>query len=796
MYEVQISFRKNITDLNELNVIFNRTMVIPMIKYLFVLSLFLLGSINLSAAEKPNVIIILTDDQGYGDLSCHGNPVLKTPKLDDLYRESIRFTDFHVAPMCTPTRGELLTGLNAFHNGATAVCEGRSLPRRELKLMPQYFKENGYVTGHFGKWHLGDAYPFRPHDRGFDESIHNRAWGIGSLAEHWQNNAFDDQYWHKNKLKQYEGYNTDVFFQQAMNWIEKQEKPFFVYLPTTAAHSPFVVAEKYAEPYSAQRANANFYGMIANIDENIAGLDQFLVDKGLKENTIFIFMTDNGTVKGHTVYNAGMRGHKTSEYDGGHRVPFFLRWPVAGLNQGRDINALTHSTDLLPTLIDLCGLRIPNEASFDGHSLRPLIEGNDTALDDRIVVIQYRAEFVKWRGAILWKKWRLVNGKELHDVTKDPGQENNLYDQHPDVVQQMREHYEQWVKQTSPLMNQPNFVSIGTPHEATTWLSSCNWTGSYADNWGNLRSQNTPGLWYLQVEKTGEYRVSMYLFHPDANTPLGGQINRVPVRPVTQVRLLLDGEAIETKATMPKDTHATFELSLKQGQKVTLQGNFLDKESKVLCGAFYTFVQKIDAQGNTADIRKFVSVPGAKPKLVAEQAKSSPSVITRDMINRDVLPQDTLLIADFESKDFGNWKTEGTAFRTGPTGPKNRVTGFLGKQLVDTFLANESDQPTGKLISPPFEIKRNHINFLIGGGRTAEKTCVNLLIDGKPVLTAVGSTRKNKQNRKVMNWASWDVSPWKGKQAQIEIVDQLSKGWGHIMVDHVFQSNQAMKKTK
>ena len=563
---------------------------------------------GLSQSDKPpNVVLILTDDQGYGDLSAHGNPVLKTPKLDALHGESVRFTDFHVAPMCTPTRGELLTGLSAFRNGATAVCEGRSLPRRELPMMAQFFKKSGYVTGHFGKWHLGDNYPYRPQDRGFDETVHNCAWGIKSLAEHWENDAFDDRYWHNNELRQFKGYNTDVFFKEAMNWIEKQEKPFFVYLPTTAAHAPFVVPEKYSKPYLSQGKGAvpSFFGMIANIDENVAALDAFLAKRGLKENTIFIFMTDNGTVRGHAVFNAGMRGKKTSQYDGGHRVPFFLRWPAGGYNQGRDIDALTHSTDLLPTLIDLCGLE-RGTVAFDGHSLRPLLEGKEGALDDRKVVIQYRAEFKPWSGAVLWKRWRLVDGKELHNIAIDPGQEINVYDRHPEVVRIMRDHYQQWVAEVSPVMGQTNLVSVGTPHEKITWLSACNWTGSYADNWGNLARQNTPGHWNLQVETTGNYRVAMYMFHPQAKVPLNGRLKTVKARPVARARLLIDGVGT-TKPTAPEDTHATFELSLKKGQRLELEGHFLSKAGEILSGAFYTFVQHQSEHAAGPNVIEYVS---------------------------------------------------------------------------------------------------------------------------------------------------------------------------------------------
>jgi arylsulfatase A-like enzyme len=567
--------------------------------------------------EKPNVILVLTDDQGYGDLSCHGNPVLKTPHLDQLYDESIRFTDFHVAPMCTPTRGELLTGMNAFRNGATAVCEGRSLPRKELPMMAQFFKNSGYSTGHFGKWHLGDNYPYRPQDRGFDETIHNQAWGIKSLAEHPENDAFGDCYWHNNALEQYEGYNTDVFFRQAMDWIGNvhEEGPFFAYIPTTAAHSPFRVDEMYSEPYdSLEGPVSRFFGMIANIDANMARLRAFLEEKELEENTILIFMSDNGTVLGHRIFNAGMRGNKTSEYDGGHRVPFFLRWPAGGYDRGRDIDALTHSTDLLPTLIDLCGLKQGRlTTSFDGYSLRPLLEGKEEALDERMVVVQYRALFVKWSGAVLWKKWRLVNGEELYDVASDPGQENNIAGKHDDVVRTMRKAYENWVAESQPVMDQTNFVTAGTDREPVTWLSACNWTGSYADNWENLADVEGHkfGHWYLDVATSGDYEVSLYLFHPALQNPLSqgyDGFDKVPARPVAKAQLLVD-DNVQTLDTRSEETHATFRVSLNKGEQVKLEGRFLDSAGNPICGSFYTFVQKVDEGAALPTILEYVS-PG------------------------------------------------------------------------------------------------------------------------------------------------------------------------------------------
>lgn len=555
----------------------------------------LLAGRSLQAAEKPNVILIIADDQGYGDLSCHGNKVIKTPHMDKLHDESVRFTDFHVAPMCSPTRGEILTGMAAFRNGATAVCQGRSLPRRELTMLPQYFKQNGYATGHFGKWHLGDNYPFRPQDRGFDLSIHNCAFGVASLAEFWKNDCTDDKYWRNNQLDEFPGYNTDAFFREAMAWMKSQTEPFFVYLPTTAAHSPFNVPKQYSEPYPQVGPNVrNFYGMIANLDENLGKLDQFLADNNLRENTILIYMTDNGTVIGDRVFNAGMRGNKTTLYDGGHRVPLFVRWPAGKLGKPRDIETLAHSTDFFPTLAELCGLKIGEDTKLDGLSLASLLRGDEPkqTFADRMVVVQYGVEFKKWNAAILWNKWRLVGGDELYNVADDPGQTKNVYDQQADVIKSMRDFYEDWCRRSQPLMNQTNFIRIGTANEPVTWLSCCNWTGSYCDNWGNLASGVRLGHWSLEVDAGGDYEVSLYLFHPDAETALNRPLRQVSARPIAKAKLLIDGKEtiVETK---PDDTHATFRVPLEKGQKLTLEGQFLSGESKPLFGAAYTFVKKI-----------------------------------------------------------------------------------------------------------------------------------------------------------------------------------------------------------
>jgi arylsulfatase len=305
-------------------------------------------------------------------------------------------------------------------------------------------------------------------------------------------------------------------------------------------------------------------------------------------------MTDNGTVIGDRVFNAGMRGNKTTLYDGGHRVPLFVRWPAGKLGSPRDVETLAHSTDLLPTFAELCGLKIGDGAQLDGLSLAPMLRGEEPkqAFADRMVVVQYGAEFKKWTSAILWNKWRLVKGKELYNIAEDPGQKKNVYDEHPDVVKPMRDFYEDWCRRSDPLMNQTNFVRIGTEDEPVTWLSACNWTGSYCDNWGNLASGERLGHWSLEVDAGGDYEVSLYLFHPHAKTPLNKPLQQVPARPIAKAKLLIDGKpmVVETKAD---DTHATFRVPLTKGQKLTLEGQFLSSEDKPLFGAAYTFVKRV-----------------------------------------------------------------------------------------------------------------------------------------------------------------------------------------------------------
>lgn len=556
--------------------------------------------------NSPNVIFILTDDQGYGDLSCHGSPIIRTPCLDTLHKESVRFTDFHVAPMCTPTRGELLTGLYALRNGATSVSSGRTLLDPSLPTMADIFTANGYRTGHFGKWHLGDNHPYQPQDRGFQETIHHPAWGITSAPDYFGNDYFDDSFRHNGVIEPFEGYCTDVWFEQATKWIEKQgDRPFFAYIATNAPHTPHWVPDEYRQPYLDQvdYTVASFYGMIANIDENVGKLDAFLTERGLRDNTILLFMADNGTATGENVYNAGMRGKKTSLYEGGHRVPFFIRWPNGQLGKPRDIPDTAHGIDFLPTAIELCGLDIPKDVTFDGVSLAGRLL-REEPIDDRMLLVQYGTaqRTRKGNATVLWNRWRLVDSEELYQLDEDPGQASNVADEHPDVVEKMRARYETWWGELGENLDVYHSIPIGTESENPARLSSCEWIGVYCDNPKAIRGcVMDSGPWQLHVSRSGTYDVTLRRWPEESGLAISdpapvmegvdGTLPEGKALPV--VRAWIGIGDVEREVDVGSDDRAvTFRIDLSEGP-TTLQTWWIDKDGNRLAGAYYATVERI-----------------------------------------------------------------------------------------------------------------------------------------------------------------------------------------------------------
>jgi len=567
-------------------------------------------------AARPNVIVVLSDDQGYGDFSRHGNPVLKTPNLDRLAEQSVRLTDFHVAPMCTPTRGQLLTGMDACRNGATSVCAGRSFVRPGIPLMPEIFSAAGYKTAMFGKWHLGDSFPNLPHQRGFGEAVYHLGWGITSMADTWCNDYFDGRFRHNGVLEKYPGYCTDVWFDLALAWLKERKdhgEPFLLYLPTNAPHGPLWVPEKYKQPYQKPGVPAAFFGMIANLDENIGRLEKFLTTSGLSDNTIVVFFHDNGGTAGVNFFNAGMRDKKTTYYDGGHRAACFIRWPAGSLHP-RDMDELCQVQDLLPTLLELCGIERtslspdghdrPAKVNFDGLSLANLLRGiqEESWPRDRTLVVQYGQKPEKFASAVLQNKWRLVHGTELYDLRTDPGQKQDIAAGHPEVVKKMRDHYEQWWAGVEPLLAQPVPIVIGAEEENPVTLSAADWWNVYCDNMRDLRmGKEANSVWNIQVAKDGRYEFALRRWPKEADAAIAagvpefqavdGTLPAGKALPIAAVRLKVGDLLDETKVAADAK-ELKFAVDLAAGTQLTLQSFCYDAAGKELCGAYFVYVTR------------------------------------------------------------------------------------------------------------------------------------------------------------------------------------------------------------
>ena len=543
------------------------------------------------AAVRPNVILVMTDDQGYGDLACHGNRQIRTPNLDALHAESVRLTNYHVDPTCSPTRAALMTGRYSSRTGVWHTIMGRSILHRDETTVAEIFREAGYGTGLFGKWHLGDCWPYRPQDRGFDEVLIHGGGGVGQTPDYWSNDYFDDTYWHNGEPKPFEGYCTDVWFDGALRFIEaNRDRPFFAYIPTNAPHGPFLVDPKYSEPYKqagVPSPRAEFYGMITNFDENMDRLRRRLDELGLTENTILIFTTDNGTaagMSGRGGYNAGMRGTKGSEYEGGHRVPFFIRWPAGGFTGGRDIDTLTAHIDVLPTLAELCGVELPDGLDLNGHSLVPLLKGTAENWPERTLFVHsQRIEHPeKWRkSAVMTDRWRLVNGGELYDIQADPGQRRDVASEHPGVFLQLTQEYEGWWEHIGERFDDYCRIPLGAPEADPTQLTCHDWHAEISQvPWNQQQVAKDPeanGWWAVEVVRDGRYEVTLRLRPEHVAYALPPGTARVRIGEVEASRPVPNGV-----------TWVTIPLELKAGPAM-LQ-TWLEGEDGTLRGAFFVEV--------------------------------------------------------------------------------------------------------------------------------------------------------------------------------------------------------------
>ncbi len=521
------------------------------------------------AVRRPNVILIVTDDQGCGDFSVAGNPVLKTPNLDSLATGGMWMTRFYVSPVCTPTRACLMTGRYNYRTRAIDTYVGRAMMEPAEVTVAEVLRKAGYATGIFGKWHLGDNYPMRAMDKGFDESLVLRGGGIGQPSDPpgGEGKYTDPILFHNGRPVQTKGYCTDVQFGAAMDWIEKDVrggKPFFAYIATNAPHDPLHDVPKasyekcrsldlagvFVGPADSGRragdvdAVARIFAMIDNIDENVGRLMRKLRELKVLDDTLILFLNDNGPATAR--YVGPIRGTKGQVHEGGIRAAFFAHWPAA-IRAGRTCETPAAHIDVMPTILDACGVRPPEGVKLDGRSILPLLTGSPTGWPEREFFIQsHRGDRpIRYHHfAVVTSRWKLLNASgfareeydgppqfELYDLAHDPGERNNLAAQHPETVDRLKQAYDRWfddVGSTRPDNYAPPRIHVGTPHENPVVLTRQDWRRPPGDRHG----YGTNGVWLLHIARAGAYQVRLRFPASEAagkaTLQFGGQTRTAP----------------------------------------------------------------------------------------------------------------------------------------------------------------------------------------------------------------------------------------------------------------------------
>jgi len=480
--------------------------------------------------RPPNVLLIMTDDQGWGDIRSHGNDKIDTPVQDRLAGQGARFDRFFVSPVCAPTRASLLTGRYHLRTGTHGVTGAYETMRSEEVTLADALKQAGYATGCFGKWHNGAHYPHHPNGQGFEEFL-------GFCAGHW-NNYFDTTLECNGVPGKTSGFITDVLTDAALAFIEKnQNRPFFCYVPHNAPHSPFQVPDRYFDKYKARGLDdklACIYGMCENLDDNVGRLLRRLNELDLRENTIVLFLTDNGPNSDR--FNGGMRGRKGSVDEGGVRVPLFVRWP-GHIEPGTRVSQIAAHIDLFPTIVELCGLPMPKTLPQDGMSLVPLLKGQADGWPDRML-FTFRSpggDMSSVRGSVRSQRWRAIKGRkswELYDMVEDPGQRVNAAQRLPQVLAKLRNAFEAMAKDVTkagfdpiptevghrgwPLVTLPGHEAFlePAPRQGISYKGRSGWANDWVTNWTDTKAY---AWWPVKVVETGRFEVTLMYVCPAEN---------------------------------------------------------------------------------------------------------------------------------------------------------------------------------------------------------------------------------------------------------------------------------------
>ncbi|MCB1224847.1 MAG: arylsulfatase [Verrucomicrobiales bacterium] len=491
-----------------------------------------LSTLLTAAPRPPNIVLILTDDQGWGDIGCHDNPHIDTPVLDQLRADGAELNNYYVSPVCAPTRAALLTGRYNLRSGVHGVTRGAEDMREDEVTVAEIFKSHGYATGCFGKWHNGAHYPRDPNGQGFDEFL-------GFCGGHWLL-YYDPPLQHNDHMVTRKGYITDIFTDAAMDFIrEKKDQPFLCYIPYNAPHSPWIAPPELWKKYQAKNLptpeEANAYAMVENIDSNIGRILALLDELNLTQDTIVIFTTDNGPNSDR--YNGGMRGRKGSTHEGGVRVPFFIRWP-GHIAPNSQLNEPAAHIDVLPTLLELCGLPRQRDPAhpLDGISLARPLRGMRIALIPRPLFMHYSRsmEVMPDKGAVRTSQYRAVlerakkGGKpawQLYDMQADPAEKNDLVTAQSDELRRLTDAYSTWFSDVTQKGFDRLPIAIGLPERPSVWLQAHEAVLTAATAADSIHYANGNGFthdwvagwtdpdatvsWPLQIHRSGRYKVEV-----------------------------------------------------------------------------------------------------------------------------------------------------------------------------------------------------------------------------------------------------------------------------------------------
>jgi arylsulfatase A-like enzyme len=467
-----------------------------------------------SSAPKPNIVILLADDMGWGDLNINDNPAVETPVLNRFAQQSLSFDKFFVCPLSAPTRSEMLTGRYFLRTGVSSVTQGYENMRTDEVTIAEILKDNGYTTGCFGKWHNGRYYQQHPNRQGFDEYV---GFPVGHLGYY-----FDAFYLHNDDEVKSTGYASDYFTDQALDFIGKNsDKPFFCYVPYNVPHSPFQVPEKYFNKYNSKGLDSTLssvYGMVENMDDNINRILQKLDDLGLRDNTIVIFFSDNGPNTRRL--NGGMKGIKGSVDEGGVRLPFYISWP--GKIKPGSTPQLAQDIDILPTLLGLCNLKYDPVKPLDGIDLSEIIKGKKQPFDRYILSRQANQSLEICNGSVRNNQYRLVRTRKdtlLYDMVKDPSQETDIYNTEPEAAKLLISILSKWENELVSNYKPVTTIEAGFPEEKKFTLpvqdavlsglvkySSIHPNQSHTERW----IQNGDSIyWTLNINNAATYRVEM-----------------------------------------------------------------------------------------------------------------------------------------------------------------------------------------------------------------------------------------------------------------------------------------------